>query len=78
MRFRFTIRDLLWLTALLAVCIAWWVDHRHAAAKYADLEFSASFEKSRLMEMYDAKLRGIREFEELRKDAESRDRQEAK
>ena len=30
MRFRFTIRDLLWLTALLAGCVAWWLD-RHAA-----------------------------------------------
>src|SRR6476660_5049810 len=27
MRFRFTIRDLLWLTALIAVLVAWWVDH---------------------------------------------------
>ena len=27
MRFRFTIRDLLWLTACAAVCVAWWVDH---------------------------------------------------
>ena len=24
--FRFTIRDLLWLTALVAVLVAWWVD----------------------------------------------------
>jgi hypothetical protein len=32
MRFRFSIRDLLWLTALLAVCVAWWVDrHRQVA-----------------------------------------------
>ena len=28
MRFRFTIRDLLWLTALIAMGVAWWVDHR--------------------------------------------------
>ena len=28
MRLRFTIRDLLWLTALVAVCVAWWVEHR--------------------------------------------------
>ena len=25
--FRFTIRDVLWLTALAAVLVAWWVDH---------------------------------------------------
>jgi hypothetical protein len=28
MRLHFTIRDLLWLTALLAMGLAWWVDHR--------------------------------------------------
>jgi len=27
MRFRFTIRDLLWLTTLVAVLLAWWADH---------------------------------------------------
>jgi hypothetical protein len=25
---RYTIRDLLWLTALLSILIAWWVDHK--------------------------------------------------
>ena len=28
MSFRFTIRDLLWLTALAAICTAWWLDDR--------------------------------------------------
>ena len=28
MRLRFTIRDLLWLTALVAMALAWWLDHR--------------------------------------------------
>ena len=28
MRLRFTVRDLLWLAALVAVCVAWWVDHQ--------------------------------------------------
>jgi hypothetical protein len=31
MRFRFTIHDLLWLTALVAMGLAWWVDHRRMA-----------------------------------------------
>jgi cell division protein FtsB len=31
MRFRFTIRDLLWLTILVVMAGAWWWDHRHAA-----------------------------------------------
>ena len=27
MRFRFTIRDLLWLTLVVALVVAWWIDH---------------------------------------------------
>jgi hypothetical protein len=27
MRFRFTIHDLLWLTALVALALGWWLDH---------------------------------------------------
>jgi len=26
--FRFTIRDLLWLIVLMAMGLAWWIDHR--------------------------------------------------
>ena len=33
MKFRFTIRDLLWLTVVVAVLVAWWVDHRRLAIK---------------------------------------------
>jgi hypothetical protein len=29
MKLRFSIRDLLWLTALVAVLVGWWLDHRH-------------------------------------------------
>ena len=36
MRLRFTIRDLLWLTALVAVLVAWWIDHREM--KYNSIE----------------------------------------
>ena len=32
MRFRFNIRDLLWLTALIAVCVAWRLDHDRLVA----------------------------------------------
>jgi hypothetical protein len=28
MKLRFSIRDLLWLTALCAVLVAWWMDHK--------------------------------------------------
>jgi len=30
--FRFTIRDVLWLTVLVAVLTAWWLSHRQQAA----------------------------------------------
>jgi hypothetical protein len=29
MRLRFTIRDLLWLTLVVAMGLGWWLDHRH-------------------------------------------------
>ena len=28
MHFRFTIRDLLWLTLVVAMSVGWWLDHR--------------------------------------------------
>ena len=31
MRFRFTIRDLLWLTSVVALDVGWWLDHRQSA-----------------------------------------------
>jgi len=32
--FRFTIRDVLWLTVVVAMGAAWWVDRLATAAKY--------------------------------------------
>jgi hypothetical protein len=34
---RFTIRDVLWLTVVVALVVAWWVDHRRAASATDDL-----------------------------------------
>ncbi len=34
---RFTMRDWLWLTVLLAVAIAWWIDHRAQTQRLDDL-----------------------------------------
>ena len=31
--FRFTIRDVLWLTVVVALAVAWWVDHRSHASQ---------------------------------------------
>lgn len=33
--FRFTIRDLLWLTVVAALAVTWWLDRQHLAQKYA-------------------------------------------
>jgi hypothetical protein len=33
--FRFTIRDVLWLTVLVAVLVAWWVDRERVAKREA-------------------------------------------
>lgn len=38
MRFRFTLRDLLWLTALLAMGFGWWADRRTIIAKHEAVE----------------------------------------
>jgi hypothetical protein len=32
-RLRFSIRDLLWLTALCAALVAWWIDHERLSPK---------------------------------------------
>lgn len=31
--FRFTIRDVLWLTVVVGLMVGWWLDHRRAAAR---------------------------------------------
>ena len=36
--FRFTIRDGLFLTATIAVALAWWIDHRYSADRIEKLE----------------------------------------
>jgi hypothetical protein len=30
---RFTIRDVLWLTVVVALCCAWWLHHHYADAR---------------------------------------------
>jgi hypothetical protein len=46
MRFRFTIRDLLWLTAVAAVSVGWWLQWR----RYVALDQSASVTQMRKLE----------------------------
>jgi demethoxyubiquinone hydroxylase (CLK1/Coq7/Cat5 family) len=41
MRFRFTIRDLLWLMVVMALAVGWWTDvksRRYAVGVYEDYE----------------------------------------
>jgi len=34
MRLRFTIRDLLWLTLVVALALGWWIERRNLIASY--------------------------------------------
>jgi hypothetical protein len=37
--FRFTIRDVLWLTATVGLALGWWLDHREGLARASELRF---------------------------------------
>jgi hypothetical protein len=39
MRLRFSIRDLLWLTALIAMGVGWWLDHRNSIEKWSKVHY---------------------------------------
>jgi hypothetical protein len=43
MRFRFTVRDLLWLTAVVALAIGWWLQWKHSAAKLHAVQEKLAF-----------------------------------
>ena len=45
-RFRFTIRDLLWLTAVVTMGVGWWLDHRHGATQRTSLSQIASYHET--------------------------------
>jgi hypothetical protein len=36
--FRFTIRDVLWLTVVVGLAVAWWTDRRHLIERAARLK----------------------------------------
>ena len=40
--FRFTIRDLLWLTLVMALIVGWWIDQRAKTQRIDELEKAAS------------------------------------
>jgi hypothetical protein len=40
--FRFTIRDVLWLTVVVAMGVGWWMEHRTTAATVTRLRYIAT------------------------------------
>jgi hypothetical protein len=44
--FRFTIRDVLWLTVVSAMAVSWWVDHRRLIAVAARLKTDAQMSRA--------------------------------
>jgi hypothetical protein len=36
--FRFTIRDVLWLMVVVAIGVAWWIDHKRQASEISRLD----------------------------------------
>ena len=36
--FRFTIRDVLWLTVVVALAVGWWLEHRYQKAQLHTLD----------------------------------------
>ena len=48
--FRFTIRDLLWLTLLAAVAVAWWVDRSRLRQRIDELDGPQNVEEFLSME----------------------------
>ena len=43
--FRFSIRDVLWLTVVVAVLVAWWVSLNHSYQRQKELEKAVVYER---------------------------------
>jgi hypothetical protein len=54
MRFRFTIRDLLWLTLVVALALAWWVDRSNLIRAVASWR--------EMVDHQDDTVRGLQEY----------------
>jgi hypothetical protein len=56
-RVQFSIRDLIWLTAVAAVLIAWWLDHGRLRQRFEDAELDQiRLPSSDLFEIYETEL----------------------
>ena len=58
MRFRFTIRDLLWLTALVALGVGWWVDHNRMKESPSWIALGLQIEPATPQQFLQSKYRG--------------------
>lgn len=47
---RFLIRDIFWLTLVVALAVAWWLDHRQQAAEVQEFHNYVEFYERHLME----------------------------
>ena len=53
MRFRFTIRDLLWLTALVALGFGWWLDRSKLSAELSAFKQEMQIERNEMANCID-------------------------
>ena len=53
MRFRFTIRDLLWLTALVALGFGWWLDRSKLSAELSAFKQEMQIERNEMANYID-------------------------
>jgi len=44
--FRFTIRDVLWLMVVVAISVAWWMDHGQLTDRAARLKMDAQMRRA--------------------------------
>jgi hypothetical protein len=60
--FRFTIRDVLWLTAIVAIVLGWWLDHRTLKRWWTlhHAREAAFYKENQELRDQNAKLRGLR------------------
>ncbi len=47
---RFSIRDLLWLTVVIALVVAWWLDHRRQGAENVKINQQMEFYERQLID----------------------------
>jgi hypothetical protein len=77
MRLRFTIRDLLWLTALMAMGFGWWVDRHSLDDKLTYSEMRVKASEGRIDALEDQLRSSQRAFFDVYKKLHSQDGQPA-